>query len=267
MTGFWFICTGSERSFGTNSSHLPCRPLQVLIGNRLFKAVDGLSQLFVDHMQVFGPVADVPQIGGAVGDAAQADQGDTVELAGAQHGKRLHLDHLGLDRVVGLPRDDGDAGGERRPAMPGTVSGSGTTTGKSRNGVAPLVKPSGEARVAVGDGCRLIDSACSGVGLPAEPSETTSDGNWPAISRRVRAGGQDDGRLDRPDTGHQWREAILEMRAVFGIYRHDVEDPAVATAFRSFWTSRMRSVIVGRAAFDKPVGFGDASEQSGHIRT
>lgn len=56
------------------------------------------------------------------------------------------------------------------------------------------------------------------------------------------------GGLDGADAGHQWRHASPEMRAVFGIDGHDIEDAVAAGGLEdeAHWvmSSRPRTTII-----------------------
>src|SRR5690348_4764182 len=71
------------------------------------EGVDGGGKLLVDDVEIFGPVVETGEVRLAVADAAKADGRHTEAAGGAEHGKRLHVDHIGADRVVAGAGDDG----------------------------------------------------------------------------------------------------------------------------------------------------------------
>ena len=66
------------------------RPPQIpkrAVANRRFELLHRVGQLLVDDVQIFRPVADMVDVGLAVGNAAQADQRNAESLAARRQAK------------------------------------------------------------------------------------------------------------------------------------------------------------------------------------
>ena len=118
-----------------------------------------------------------------------ADQRHAEELAGAQHGEGLHVDHVGGDRGVGGAGNDAGAGRQRRLGNARHAQRQRhdhrqieewrrALLEAERRGVHVAI-----AKPTTPDRCRSVRATR----LPAEPSDTTSDGRRPAASSRASA--------------------------------------------------------------------------------
>ncbi len=81
----------------------------------------------------------------AVGNAAKADQRHAEGLAGAQHGKAFHIDHVGIDAGIGRTGDHIGAGRQTRGRHIGNADRQGDGGGQVEEGGDALFEAEAEA--------------------------------------------------------------------------------------------------------------------------
>ncbi|MCY1299305.1 hypothetical protein D9M70_488280 [compost metagenome] len=153
-------------------------------------------------------------------------------MAGAQDRKGLHLHHVGVDRLVRRARDDVSAGrkpGLRHAGNPERQRHHGRQVEKRR--CALLEAERRGIHVAIADGNGLVDLRLFQPGGTGGPERNDQIGQGSLRGELRERSRQHHGGLDRADAGHQRFDPLLEVRPVFGIHGHDVENPASGNGF------------------------------------
>ena len=176
-------------------------------------------------MQIFRPVADMAEFRLAVGNAAQADQRQAVDLANAQHRIGFHVDHIGIDGFVGAARDHIGAGGKPRFGNARNAQRQFEDRRQVEKRRAALLEAERRGvHIAIGHAGDLIDFRMLQRRRAGRPQGHHEIGQ---IVRRLQArqfARQVDGGLDRADAGQERREPRFQESAVFGLHRHDEQD-------------------------------------------
>lgn len=118
---------------------------QKAIRHRPLHAGNGTGQLFIDHMEMLGPIAHMLQLACAIRDSTQAKKRNPDSLAGPQAGICLHIHHIGFDPLVSLTGNDVPARRKGRRVDPRHTKRQFNGFRQIEKGVTPFSKPMGEA--------------------------------------------------------------------------------------------------------------------------
>ena len=186
------------------------------------ETIERNREFLIDHVQIFCPIMNAGQFATPVTDAAQADHRQLEAAGGAQHRIGFHVDHVGIDAVIGNARDDIPAARQsrRRDAR------NNVRDRNDRGLVEKWCQPSLEAErrtvhVAICDARHLIDFRVFEAARSRRTEREDEIRQRTAMRKRRERRANRGRRLDRADTCDQRIDARFQVRAILMFSRHD----------------------------------------------
>ncbi len=148
-------------------------------------------------------------------------------LGGAQHGEGLHVDHLGVDRIIGRAGNDAGARRERSGCDAGHAQRQGNHARQVEERRFALRESQRRGiHIAIGDAGCLIDAGLLQNAAAGGAQRDQQIGHRAGRFQPGKRCGEHHAGLHRADARHERRETALQVRPVFRRSGHDEQHAA-----------------------------------------